>query len=182
MTTIIGMKTETGVLLIADRRAMDGSRCGVLSEPKVFASGAALIGFSGTLRSLQALKSGLNLRDRQPGETPLQYLTGVLVTEIRLALHDRMVTEETPSEMIVACGGELFVVTSDGSVLAPHRGYDAIGSGQDYALGAMYVIRHLTDARLRLWKAMEAAAEFDGYTGAPFEYFELAAPEKENAR
>lgn len=176
MTTIIGIKTESSVLLIGDRRATDGTRYGVLSEPKVFRVGDALIGYSGTLRSLQALKCGLQLRARQDGESPLQYLTGLLVTEMRLTFHDRMITDDAPGETIVACGGELYVITTDGSALAPHRGYDAIGSGQDYALGVMYANRHIVDPRLRLWKAMEAAAEFDSYTGGPFEYFELANP------
>lgn len=182
MTTIIGMKTEKGALLVADRRANVSGRSETLAEPKVFPAGELLIGYSGTLRAAQALRHHLSLRERAKGETPMQYVAGFVAGEIMVTLAHHVGKSDDRAEVIVACGGEIYVIYSEGSVVAPSRGYDAIGSGQDYALAAMYANRHMADPRLRLWKAMEAAAEFDLYTGTPFEFFELAASEKDASR
>jgi ATP-dependent protease HslVU (ClpYQ) peptidase subunit len=171
MTTIIALEVDGGAHVIADRRAVvSGGRIETLAEPKVFTAGDALIGIAGSLRALQALKIGLKPRLMTPDEAPLHYVTSALVTDIRLALMEQMADGDAAQDALAVVDGRIFVIGLDGSVTAATRGYDAIGSGERYALAAMRAYRTLTDPKLRLWRAMEEAAEFDLYTGGPFDY------------
>lgn len=181
MTTIIGIKHQGGATLIADRRALFGSRPEALAEPKVFQAGDALIGVSGNLRTLQALKVGLQPRCKYAEETALQYITSHLVPLIRLTLSEQMVmSDDGPNEYIIACDGQIFIVSDNGAVTTAARGFDAIGSGEAYALGAMAAGDPDGDYKRRLWRAMTVAATLDVHTGAPFEFFEL--PNAKRAR
>jgi ATP-dependent protease HslVU (ClpYQ) peptidase subunit len=99
-------------------------------------------------------------------------------------LHERMKrefflkTEEEKDEefesmhmnVLVANAGGIFGVCSRRSVFEYARFY-AYGSGDQYALGAMHAVYDRLDDPLAVARAgLEAAATFDIYTGAPFQF------------
>ena len=78
---------------------------------------------------------------------------------------------------MVGLRGEIFRLNSDFAVLRFIDGFCAVGSGEDYALGALRVIKnnnlYSDDPRLAVGIALETAAYFSGSVSAPFVFEEL---------
>jgi ATP-dependent protease HslVU (ClpYQ) peptidase subunit len=70
--------------------------------------------------------------------------------------------------------GVIYVIDGDYAWCSDSNGYYAIGSGGDYALGALHILLNkkksldIAGARLATTKAISAAAKFDIHTGAPY--------------
>jgi len=71
--------------------------------------------------------------------------------------------EETKFAFLVAIGGQVFEISDDMSVCLDGRGFYGIGSGSDYALGAL-----ASGADIK--QALRIASDYDAYTAAPFNY------------
>lgn len=62
----------------------------------------------------------------------------------------------------------LFQVQDDFSVLEPECAYTAVGSGQEFAMGAMYALSSVTiSPEEQVREAIEAASEFSTTVGGP---------------
>jgi ATP-dependent protease HslVU (ClpYQ) peptidase subunit len=70
---------------------------------------------------------------------------------------------ETKFAFLIALGGQIFEIADDMSVSLDSRGFYGVGSGSDYASGAL-------SAGATIEKALAIAAENDIYTSAPFIY------------
>jgi ATP-dependent protease HslVU (ClpYQ) peptidase subunit len=70
---------------------------------------------------------------------------------------------------LVALEGRLFTVHSDFQVFESRDPYDAVGCGQDIALGAMYAtsMSHANKPRERIKLALDAAARFSAGVHGP---------------
>jgi ATP-dependent protease HslVU (ClpYQ) peptidase subunit len=83
--------------------------------------------------------------------------------------------------LLVGFQGRLFILDGAYGVVEGRHGYNAIGSGQELALGALYATRDLPPER-RLRLALRAAARHDVYVSAPFQIERLpATPEEDRA-
>jgi len=74
-------------------------------------------------------------------------------------------------EILVAVRGRLLHIQNNYQVIEYASNYTAIGSGRDFALGALYSTSF--SARNRVEMALEAAQEFDEGTRGPFIIEEL---------
>jgi ATP-dependent protease HslVU (ClpYQ) peptidase subunit len=70
---------------------------------------------------------------------------------------------ETKFAFLIAVGGQVFEIADDMSVALDSRGFYGVGSGSDYAIGALC-------AGADLETALKVAASNDVYTSAPFIY------------
>ena len=70
---------------------------------------------------------------------------------------------ETKFAFLIAIGGQVFEIADDMSVALDSRGFYGVGSGSDYAIGALC-------AGVDLETALKVAANNDVYTSAPFIY------------
>jgi ATP-dependent protease HslVU (ClpYQ) peptidase subunit len=73
----------------------------------------------------------------------------------------------------MAINGAIYVIDGDYSWISDSSGIFAIGTGAQYALGALYAAQPkgkltLAVARKMAIKAISVAAKFDPYTGAPY--------------
>jgi hypothetical protein len=66
-------------------------------------------------------------------------------------------------DLLLAVGGEVFYIDQSFSVCLDALGIYAIGSGADYAVGAL-------SAGASMELALEIASKFDPYTSSPFQY------------
>lgn len=70
---------------------------------------------------------------------------------------------------LVGCGNSLMIVNSDYSVLEPKDKYFAIGSGQDYALSVLHVMKDIDmPVEHYMLMALETAAKFSHKVKGPF--------------
>lgn len=74
------------------------------------------------------------------------------------------------SQVMVVCGKHIVVINSDLTVTRRTEGFDAIGSGRDYALGSLLTTSkadHLTPEGRVTW-ALRSAARYSQSCAAPF--------------
>ena len=68
---------------------------------------------------------------------------------------------------LVGYNGKLYTINSDYQVGIPADTFDAVGSGSDLALGAMFATKNLEPVK-RIKLALEAASTFNAGVAPPF--------------
>jgi hypothetical protein len=79
----------------------------------------------------------------------------------------RQSNQESAGTFLVGYGNRLFRIDEDYQVAETLDGFDAIGSGSQVALGALYACQHL-DPKERVFQALLAAERFNAAVRAPF--------------
>lgn len=162
MTCIVAIASGGRVWMGADSLITQGDVVTSSKAPKVYEAGGALIGFAGALSHAQAFRrwasgrklSAKGLRD------------GSLVDSARKFIRARF-RDEYEAEHIVAIGGELFVFDCTLGMDEPAEQFAAIGSGAQFALGALFASSSARPA-LRIPTALEAAERFSGSVRRPW--------------
>lgn len=158
MTCIVGVVHEGAVWMGGDSAAVTGWNLDLTAEPKVFGSGAFLIGYTTSYRMGHLLQFGWEPPAHPEGISAAAFMRTGFVDSVRA----RFVaggfakvenTREEGGSFLVGYRGDLYEVGSDFSVLRSARGYAAIGSGAPMALGAMAA----TDGDLRPYDFLERA-------------------------
>ena len=168
MTCIVGVVDGSRVWLGGDRCISDGSSRDVQGAPKVWRSGAWLVGAAGNSAWCTLLR-----RVSLPGVAGERYPEAGWVDDLMAAA--RALGLELPCEtedgaldgsaLIAGAGGVWYV----DSCLDCYRcaGDIAIGSGADAARGALYVTRGR--AKTRVLRALGASAHVCAQVCAPFD-------------
>jgi len=176
MTCIVGLEDETGLIIGCDSAAVGSEDLSVVcvKRPKIFAVGELLIGFTGSFRFSQLLEFHLNLPSRLEREEDVDYMMSVSES-IRMLLIEANCAEVVSNvaeggTALLGYRGRLYTLHGDFSILQFSRGFDAIGCGGNFALGALMAIRcKNTEHRVR--KALEISAELSAGVKAPFYLF-----------
>lgn len=183
MSTVLGIQGDGWCVLGADSQSSLGNRKSKKSraEGKLVRRQKLIIGVVGDVRALDLVSIF---------KPPVTKHTGrnYLVKDFIPALIDSFikhyylqVTQEeddlegkavSGSVFLVARQGKLYRISQDFSASADTRGLFAIGSGEDYALGALAVIWKtggtIEEARVAVRQALKVAAGYDVYTSGPF--------------
>lgn len=174
MTCIVGVVDREGrVWMGGDARASMGWVKQQLSGPKVFRNGPMLLGGTGALRSLQLLQYALTVPEHPEGLSIEGYLSTTFVNAVRECFKAAGLASKTNEQeshngaILVGYRGTLAQIDSGYGVLLSAHGYDAVGSGAEVALGALYATEELP-ARHRVRLALEAATRFSTGVGGPF--------------
>ena len=160
----------------ADSIALDDSQdfC-LVASPKVFRSQGLLFGCTGEFRYLQALAYDMVIpaRNAHPKDDE-RWICSKLVNAIRQSFRRTGAMElkdgrEQAVNFVVGYRGRVYQIESTFSVLRSTRGYDAVGCGSKYALGALYanyLFGYPPEERIRL--ALEAAEVLNAGVRGPF--------------
>jgi len=178
MTCIIGIEAEGKVWMGGDSAAAEGWNIRQIAERKVFRRGNMLIGYTTSFRMGQLLQYELTM-PKQERECDMQFLVASFIPVIRDLLARGGFTtidnnKEDGGQFLVGYKGKLYCISGDFQVLRLHDGYDAIGCGAQYALGALGATtsREFTSRAWGpeewLYCAMEVAARFCNGVSAPF--------------
>lgn len=173
MTTIVGIQKDDRAIIAVDSRVTDDNGR-IYSHPnmmKYAERGSFIIAGSGEVLPCDIIQNmwtppRLLAADKA---NIYKFMITKVVPSMREILskngynfdeeHDKKEGERF--HFLIACNGELFDVDQELSVTRDARGYYAIGSGGDYALGAMF-------AGARPLEALRIAAEVSVYTAEPF--------------
>lgn len=157
MTCIVGMLCDGLVYMAGDHIGTDGSSKEIQKRSKVFKNGDFVIGYTSSFRMGQLLEHVWEPPKKQKTCKDITtYMVKYVVPSIMKLFEDNKfmsVTNESDnasnrSVRGQACGGvfligykdRLFKIQSDFAVLECINGYDAIGAGEEYALGALGAI------------------------------------------
>jgi len=176
MTCIVGLKTPQGVYIGGDSASTNDSGLQtILASSKVFSVSnqdtKVLLGCTTSCRMMQLLQYELHLPSYENGDV-VEYLVTKFVNAVRETLKDggfaqKENEKEEGGNFLVGFQGRLFEIQSDYQVSEPVNGYEAVGSGAKFALGALYVTPHLPP-EIRIEEALKAATYHNAYVKPPY--------------
>lgn len=142
MTCIVGYSHMGKVYIGGDSAGLSGWGLTVRKDPKVFANGPCIMGFTSSFRMGDLLRYSLVVPERHPDEDIDKWMRTTFVDAIRGCLKTGGYAEkekeaEIGGEFLVGYMGRLFKVQSDYQVSEALDPYDATGCGEEFAKGAM---------------------------------------------
>lgn len=177
MTCIVAVKTKDGVLMGGDSLGSNGYTGTAYRSPKVFRISPEIVaGYTSSFRMGQLLEHHLTPPLIGNGDE-LRYAIRELIPRVRDMFKSHgyahvLNNEESGGVWLLAIRARLFLVQSDYSVLETLYDYDAVGSGQDFAMGAMYALQktRAKNPRAFLKAALDAASEFAVGVAPPYSF------------
>jgi ATP-dependent protease HslVU (ClpYQ) peptidase subunit len=164
MTTILALESEHGVTIGFDSKVSYGWEHADLEQPKVFTNGELVFGCSGALLDANVIKYA-DLPALAPDNWDIdRWVTNELIPAITEALHNRNVPEykngkiETGGTYLAVVRGRVYRIAHDTSWTRHTGKHYAIGSGSEFALGAL-----AAGASVR--EALDIAQQHDSATG-----------------
>ena len=164
MTCIAGLIDDGKVYMGADSGGVAGYSLRIRADHKVFVRDDFIMG--------QLLQYNLQVSPRPEGLDVFEYMVTSFVEAVRKCLKDGGFAEkkdekEKAGTFLVGYAGRLFVIGNDYQVEEDLLPYNATGSGEDLALGALFSNGHLKPKE-RLLQALEAAEQFNTPVRRPF--------------
>ena len=179
MTCIVGVEHDGGVTIGGDSALSDQWSGTSMVSTKVWKRGEWVYGGCGSLRAMQILRyifSAPQLPDDEDDDSLEEYLVTEWSEALRAAFLDsgnakiKHEVQSTPNSwFLFGVRGRLYTMQSDFSVWRNDKGYAAIGSGEQIALGALEILKgRRTSASDKILDALKAAAEHVPSVGPPF--------------
>lgn len=146
---------------------------------KIFKKNNLLFGVAGSWRQMQLLRYALVIPERKQFISDEEYIVLYIIDAIRSCLQERNTAKYENSQEFSSCGiligynGVLYRLNQDYGALIS-TAYDAIGSGDDVAKGALYATDHLSPIE-RISVALRSATEHTAFVRGPF-IFESLTP------
>ena len=170
MTTIIGVEYANRCVVLGDSRVVGDSK--IYSHPdmvKVVTNGNFIIGAAGDVRALQVILHTWKppVAVAKDKENLFQFMIAKVVPSLKQQLTEYGLLESKSADkefevyVLIAFNGNIFEIDSDFAVSRSKSGYYGIGTGGDYALGALY-------AGATPEQAASIAALNDSKTAEPF--------------
>jgi ATP-dependent protease HslVU (ClpYQ) peptidase subunit len=170
MTTIIGVEYANRCVVLGDSRIVGDSK--IYSHPdmvKVVTNGNFIIGAAGDVRALQVILHTWKppVAVAKDKENIFQFMISKVVPSLKQQLNNYgLLDTKSPDKdfelyVLIAFNGNIFEIDSDFAVSRSDSGYYGIGTGGDYALGALY-------AGATPEQAASIAALNDSKTAEPF--------------
>ncbi|MFE9886268.1 hypothetical protein [Streptomyces scopuliridis] len=174
MTVIVGLVHKGRVHLGGDSAGVSGYRLTVRRDPKVFATGPYVMGFTTSFRMGQLLHHAFK-PPRPKGDLD-RFMVTRFIDALRSCLKDggwaqKDSEQERAGCFLVGIHGRLYAIDSDYQVGESADNYAAVGSGDEIALGALHATANLSmKPRARLTAALTAADHHNAGVCAPYTY------------
>lgn len=165
MTCVVGLVHNEKVFIGVDSAAVSGWTRRVTELRKVFRVGPFLIGYTTSFRMGQLLEHQLVVPPQTSQQSDMSYMVNTFIESARKLFKDRGFTQveqnkEKGGQYLVGYKGHLYSIESDFQVGEMTDAYDAVGSGSDYALGAMAALARVPPTK-RIRRSLEIAAHFN---------------------
>lgn len=197
MTTVIGIKGSDFALLAADSRLTSLNDEGLAvsiqtagaSHPKVATVGNYLIGTAGDVRAINIISYVFHPPQPPPSLTGRrldEFFTAKFIPSLKECFDAQGYSmpvrdssshlAEQSSDLLVAINQNIYQVENDYAWTSDVSGFHAIGSGSDFAIGALSVLcsdmpKTSVQAKGIALKALAVAAKHDPHTGFPYQAF-----------
>lgn len=181
MTAIAGLEAPGKVIIGADSAGVAGYSISVRADEKVFKVGPYGFGFTYSFRMGQLLRYALDPPELPGNPDHLdRFLATTFIDAVRYCLDEggyaeKKDNQETGGTFLLGVMGRLYQVGSDYQVGRSVCGYDAVGCGEDLALGSLFTTRKQKNHKARVQIALEAAAEHSAGVVGPFNLIEVRA-------
>lgn len=174
MTCIIGYHTDDGIWVGADSAGSNefGNQT-IRADTKIYQNGPMLMGACGSYRMSQLLRF-MSIPAHPEGMQNFEYMVTVFIEAARKALKKGGYTwveknREEGGVWVVGYNDDLFEIQDDFQVGMSTKDYVCIGSGEEYAYGAMDVLHEIEENPVKAIKrALKIAAQHNAFVAAPF--------------
>lgn len=154
-----------------------------LAYPKVIRKAPFVLGFAGSVRVGNIITHSFNPEKSPPKSVKAlrKYMCTYFVDSLREALEEagakkinNNVEGTDNGWLMIGINGRIFQVATDFSVCEMATPYDAIGCGEDFALGAMAAAYKLkTDPKEIATLGLESASKHSAFVEGPFTILKL---------
>lgn len=166
MTCIVGLEHGGKVYMGADSLGVNSSSMEktVREDVKVFLNGELIIGCTTSFRMIQLLQYKFVQPAHAVGIDDMRYMVTSFIDEVKKCFTDN---GYTTGNFLVGYRGKLYVIDVDFQVGRPTIGYDSVGCGSRFAMGAMFANgkRKPID---RIKNALDAASTFSAGVAPPY--------------
>jgi len=201
MTTVVGIQGKNYAVLCADSRISSISDEGYVYQvhtakpglTKIAQNGPFLIGTAGDMRAINILTHVFE--PPKPHARTLdmdKFMTARFIPALRECFEKQgYATREREQEkvaqhsstLLVAVQGSIYLIDGDYSWISEGTGIYAIGSGSEYAMGALAALNvrknpPVKEAERIAHRAVEIASHFDPHTGGPITLITQQPPQK----
>lgn len=179
MTCIAAIVKNNKVYMGGDSAGTTGGLLVIRKDPKVFKVDEFLIGFTDSFRMGQLLRYKFDPPTLHNDVDLYRYMCTGFIDSLRCCLKENGFAEtkngiELGGCFLVGVKGRLFNIQSDYQVGESLSGYDSIGCGSEYALGALNTMEQLNTIKSLISPeemisiALNTAAKFSPYVSEPF--------------
>lgn len=174
MTCIVALKHEDKVYMGGDRGASDDGIILSLESPKVWKFGPYLMGYAG---SMDGERIRHNFKPTAPNiKDTDKFMQTRFIKELREFYNEFWIdtSKEGDLSLIIGIRGEIYEHSSGDMSLSRYSlPYISIGSGSEYAYGALYATDKQKNARNRVMSAVSAAIKFSPSCMGPVDIVSL---------
>lgn len=190
MTCIVGYIDNESIYIGGDSAGVSGNDITLRRDPKVFIKknkkDSIIFGFTSSFRMGQILMSSNFIPPEQKEDSSdYDYMITDFVDEIRKAFKKggylrTKEGEDTGGTFLVGYRNKLYTIESDFQVGESLSKFVAVGSGEDYAMGAMYILEENIElsGNDKIYKALEASAKYNTAVHSPFNILQIDSHQK----
>ncbi len=184
MTCVIAWKTKDKVWMGADSLGSNNyNQMRVRLDEKVFKKNNMIFGFTASFRMGQLLRYKLKIPKQNKTDSDMKYMCTKFIDSVIKCLAENnyaIISENNVSggTFLVGYKHNIYLVESDFQVGRSSRSYEAVGSGDDLAMGAMHgMCSAISEGdmplkafpmKTRIKSALDAASAFNVSVGGPY--------------
>jgi len=172
MTTVVGIAHNDKVYIGGDSQITSGWQKTQSEDCKVFRRSDLIFGCSGAFRFTNIVRYHFDPPYYAGAHSDMEYICVHVVENIRKLckeLGQSKITanqEDSESNFLVAYRNQIYQISGDFAVNQNDSDLYTLGSGREYALGALRALDNLAPIE-RIQRAIEIAASFDIGTSGP---------------
>ena len=173
MTCIVGMVHNGHTYVGADSSAVSHLVIRTIKNPKVFRRGPFVIGYTTSFRMGQLLEYWLDVPEKSKEQSFQEYMVKDFAEAVRSLFKEKGFStvesnSETGGQFLIGYGDHLYAMHGDFQVAEMTDGFDAVGCGDEFALGALMALSNYNDPVERIVKSLEIASYFSAGVCPPF--------------
>lgn len=169
MTCIVGLvDSEKGRIWIGgDSAGVGGSHIRIRLDEKVFTKNNMVFGCTTSFRMGQLIRYSLKI-PQQEQEDDFSYLCTDFISALKKCLEENDYKEG--GKFLLGYRGNLYQIEGDFQVAKHTYGFDACGSGEQYALGSLHILKSVSSLspESKVEYALDAASEFSTDVCKPY--------------
>lgn len=172
MTCVVGVVKDGIVYMGADSAESAGWSIRD-TDQKIFKVGEFLIGQSGSVRAGQLVQYMMSVERQSARTDDMCYMVMVFAESVRTVQKEHGKAniesnkEDSNLELLIGYRGNLYRLYGDYTIRSCKNGFDAIGSGGDFAVGVLAALSDLSPKK-RIRKALKISAQYALEVRGPF--------------
>lgn len=170
MTCIIGLEHNSKVYIGGDSAAINNVAIYETNIRKVFQAGPFLFGWTQSFRMGQILQYHLRVEKQTTEQDDMQYMVVTFIEAVHDCLKEYRFDKDKEDDgpvFLVGYNGHLYTIYQDYQVQHFARGINAVGSGTEFALGAMSAYKDMPPVK-RIKRALNIAGQWSESVCGPY--------------